>query len=674
MPAEPEMQRLYATYAQAYRNTHYINEKVPVDLFAQIDHPSALLERLDDSEQSFLDRCIDVFKRRYRGLNEFDANRYKQIIESEVAEITQAGLISTFLLYHNIIVRLRRGGIALGPATGISLQSLCAYLLGITTYDPYAYDDNFRPMFDSRIESMAELEIQLTSGARGEAVDLLRDMIGNRAFAYVPAIERITPARAVRMVSTIVDITENDVDDILRIIARHPGISLKEMNEEDRQLGRIYNRSVPARELLTRAALLEGLPSGFIKSRRSVAFSAVPLTDYLAESVDGETGDLFVHVGRDLLPVEPFLRIDFTPLSALSITQRAEAELERQGVSYVWERFPKSDRMVWEEIRKGDTTGVFLFDGQAVQQQREAFELRTIQDLTNFLTVLRTRGDDKTLAERIEAFKRGEIFSGSDPPEILRTLKTTNGHIMYDEQLRDIMASLTGADSVEALSMLHDARTLDPGALARVRSRFMRAMADKDVPVEAATTWFERVLFYAKHTIRRERVMADAILVYKMYYLKVYHPGVFHAALLNSHLDHETRLNNYIRLLYDLGLVLPLDINTSGYLFESADGQVRIGFCTVHGVEQMSINRIIKTRGKRGFRSFDEFVARTRGRDVDPEITRKLIEAGAFDAMGDREAFLESIGKPAHKRRAASKPKAKPGGKDQLDLFGDDAP
>jgi DNA polymerase-3 subunit alpha len=675
MRAASDMEHLYSAYPQAYRNTHYINERIPVDLFAHIDHPSALLERLGDSQQSFLDRCTEGFYRKYKSLTNPGIAQYQAIIENEVGEITQAGLISTFLLYHNIISKLRRSGISLGPATGVSLQSLCAYLLDITGYDPYLYTEHFRPMFDSRIESMTELEIQLTSDDRDKAVELLRDMIGGQSFAYVPAIERITPARAVRMVAGIVDIEEKDVNEILKIIGRHPGIAIKELSEEDRQLGRVYKRSVPVRELLTRAALLEGLPSGFIKSRRSVAFSAGPLTDYLAHSVDADTGDIFIHVGRDVLPVEPFLRIDFTPLTALDVTDRADADLERvENVSYGWDRFPKNDSLVWQEVHNGDTTGVFLFEGQVVQQQRESIELRSIEELTNLLALLRFRGDEGTLAERIEIFRRGEIFSGSDPPEIFRTLRATRGHVIYDEQLRDILSVLTGADTVEALSMLHDARAIDPATLSRVRGRFMRAMADQDAPMESATTWFERVLFYAKQTIRRERVLADAILVYKMFYLKVYHPGIFHKALLNANQDSDNKLKKYLEHLDEADLLLALDINRSDYSFEAESNKVRTGFCVVQGLEQMAVNRIIKARGRGGFRSVDDFVRRTRGKGVNKDVMRKLVEAGAFDSMGERGDLLELIGKPVRKKRAASKPPAKTEGEGQLEIPFDGEP
>jgi DNA polymerase-3 subunit alpha len=665
MRPQAEMQRLFSVYPEAYRNAHRIDERIPDDLFARIDDPGALLDRLGNSRQSLIERCLGELHRRYPEASD-DRTGREAIVHAEVSEITRAGLVGTFLLYHGLISRLRKAGVALGPATGVNLQSLCAHLLGITSYDPYAYSDDFHPMFQPRIESLSELEIQVTSESREKAVDVLREAVGERRFAYVPAIERITAARAVRMVAGVVEIAEKDLEEVLKIIGRHPGSSIQALIEEDRELGRMYNRLPPVREVLTRAALLEGLPCGFIKSRRSVAFSAAPLTDYLAESIDAETGDRFIHAGRDVLPVEPFLRIDFTPLSALSVVERADDDLDRDHIA-AWVGFSKNDPLVWREVQAGDTTGIFLFDGKILQQQRDVFELRSLDHLTNLLALLRFRDDEGTLVERIKAFHRGEIFSSSDRADVFRILRRTRGRILYDEQVRDLLSVLTGADPVEALNMLYDARAIDPATLSRVRGRFMRAMADQDVPMESANTWFERVLFHAKQTVRRERVLADAILVYRMFYLKAYYPAIFYKALLNSHLGNDTRLKKYIGHLEERGMLLPLDINRSDYLFEREEGKVRAGFCVIPGMDALEAGRIIKARGKGGFRSADDFAHKARARGITSEAVRKLVEAGAFDAMGERDDLRLAQEEPP-RRRAASKRRGEAGAGGQLEI------
>jgi DNA polymerase-3 subunit alpha len=655
-----EMQHFHHTYPEAYNNTDSVVQRIPGDLFEQIDQPVGLLERWGDSRESLIDRCREGFYRKYRNLSNAEMVHYQSIIDREVSDITGAGLISTFLLHHHIISRLRQAGITLGPATGVNLQSLCAYLLDITSYDPYSYDERFRPLFDPRVETMAELELQLISEERERVAAILRNLVGSDCFAYVPAVERITPSRALRMVAKVVAIGESDLAKVLSVIARHPGVALRQLPEEDKELGRLHARSSTVRETLHRAAMIEGLPSGFMKSRRSAALSSTPLTHCFAHTVDGETNDVFLHASRDVLPMGPIFRIDFTMLNALTVTHKVDKMLETKGLSYGWDRFPTNARAVWREIQRGDPTGIFLFEGQTVQQLREDFELRSVEDLTNLLTLMRTRGGEKTLAERIRAFQRGEIISGSDPPETYRILKSTRGHIMYDEQLRDILSTLAEVSDIDALEMLNDAKAIDPATLSQVRGRLMRGMADHDVPLESAMTWFERVLYFAKHSLRRERVLADAILVYKMFYLKSYHPAEFYAALLSSHHAHERRRAKYLEQLRGTQLLLELDVNKSLYDFAPERGRVRVGFSSVPGVSVETLNQIVKLRGKRGFRSMNDFVRRTAGKGLPRKEIQKLVEAGAFDALSDsREDIGEAVKEAGRKATAAEKARKK---------------
>lgn len=660
-----EMERYATIYPEAWDNAVAIAEQVPGDLFEEIDEPVAMLNRWRDSREALADRCREGFYRRFRNLSNTEIAGYQAIIDREVSEIANAGLTRTFLLHHHLVSKLRREGVVLGPATGTNLQSLCAYVLDITGYNPYAYDDRFRPMFDSAAEAMHELEIQIMSKQREKTVMVLRNMLGAGAVAYVPAVERITPARAVRAVATIVEVGEQELGDVLGVIARHPGVGLAELPDADRRLGSLYRKSAPVRHLLHRAAMIEHLPSGFMKSRRTAALANTPLVHCLAHTVDGDTGDVFLHANRDVLPVGPIFRVDFTLLTALSVTERAERTLRSKGLDYGWDRFPTSARVAWREIQQGDPTGVFLFEGQAVQQLREEFELRTIEDLANFLTLLRTRDGETSLADRIRAFRRGEIIVGSDPPAIFRILKSTRGHILYDEQLRDILSTLAEVDDLEAMAMLRDAKAIEPATLATVRARLMRGMADRDVPMDSAMSWFERVLYHAKRSLRRERVLADAILVYKMFYLKVYHPAEFYAALLECHVTHERRFAKYLEHLRGLDMIMELDVNRSLFEFAPERGRVRTGFGSVPGVEQDTVNQIIKLRGKRGFRSMDDFVRKTAGKGLKRAQIQKLVKAGAFDALSESREDIADAVKRSSRRPTAADKQRKEG---QLDL------
>ena len=75
--------------------------------------------------------------------------------------------------------------------------------------------------------------------------------------------------------------------------------------------------------------------------------------------------------------------MDITSLAAMGVIGECEREVRRAlGLDYGWVGFPVDDWEVWADVQRGDTTGVFQFEGQTIQQRREEFKLRSLSDLT----------------------------------------------------------------------------------------------------------------------------------------------------------------------------------------------------------------------------------------------------------------------------------------------------
>ncbi|MEE9271592.1 MAG: PHP domain-containing protein [Candidatus Krumholzibacteria bacterium] len=659
-----ELVRLYDIYPAAYEAAAEIEQRVEGDLLEGIAHPASLIKPPADAKQELLVRCTEGFYEHYRNLTHSQSLQYRSIIKQEIDQIGASGLLADFLLWQDVFGRLRRSGITLGPASGLALQSFCAHVLGITSYNPYEYDTGFHPMFDTH---RGEVEIQLPAESRESALRILREALGEHSLVHAPVIERVTPARAVRMVAKVLEVGEGDLGDVLAIIARNPGVSLKSLCENDRQLGSVYKRSIPVREMLTRASLLEHLPCGIIRSRRSVTLAAVDLRDFLAHSVDERSGDTFIHASRDTLPIGAVYRIDFTPLTALGVARRTRQRLRiPDDGAYGRDQLQGADATVWRAVREGETTGVFLFEGQILQQHRESVQLDSMDDLTNFLALMRVRDDQKMIADRLKEYQAGAIYSDADPREVFRILRRTHGFILYNEQLRDILSFLTGKSPDEAERMLEGLRSANPRLLASFRSEFMRGMADRDLPMEAATRWFERFLFYVNQTMRRERVFADALLVYELFFFKVRHRGVFYVALLNTHAENADKRQVYLDYLSNQDMVLALDINRSEVAFTTEDGRIRTGFCAVSGLEPSAGEFIVRVRGKKGFASIDDFVQRLGRKGISREAVRNLIRAGAFDSFGGTKGDLNKALMHLLRPDAARKPKTRDRGQFEL--------
>lgn len=182
--------------------------------------------------------------------------------------------------------------------------------------------------------------------------------------------------------------------------------------------------------------------------------------------------------------------------------------------------------------------------------------------------------------------------------------------------------------------MLECFREGTPGELSKIRSAFMKGTADREVPMEQANEWFEKILFYSKRTMSRQRILADALLIYKAFYLKCHHQFYYYLSLLNTYYDNETKVKNYLAYLHDMDALLPIDINKSELYYTLEKDKIRMGISLVDGVSYPSQLRILKARGRRKFRSLEQFIRRTKAAGVSMEEVGNLILIGAFEFTG----------------------------------------
>ncbi|MFH1754795.1 MAG: hypothetical protein ABIA59_03745, partial [Candidatus Latescibacterota bacterium] len=179
--------------------------------------------RFEDPTNTFLDKVNRRFDLYFHFLSRQSRSHVRTTLQQELEEIGLLGLERTFLLYHEIISSMRDAKISLGPATGLSIQSLCAYLLGITFFNPYEFDESFQPLLEPATAKSGILEIQLGSGDREAAVRCLQTIFDRHCIAYIPGVEHITAIRALKIVAKSLEIDEAESGEILRIAMNYSG-------------------------------------------------------------------------------------------------------------------------------------------------------------------------------------------------------------------------------------------------------------------------------------------------------------------------------------------------------------------------------------------------------------------------------------------------------------------
>ena len=203
--------------------------------------------------------------------------------------------------------------------------------------------------------------------------------------------------------------------------------------------------------------------------------------------------------------------------------------------------------------------------------------------------------------------------------------------------------------------------------MAAERESFLAGTAERGIAPEAAEALFAEMESFANYAFNKSHAAAYAMISYRTAYLKAHHPRAYFAALLTSVLGNAVKVSEYIAECGKRGIaVLPPDINESRMTFHVCEGGIRFGLLAIKNVGRQFIEAILRERKKRPFASFDDFVERMAGGELNRRQIEALIKTGCFDRLGiDRGRLLAAYGQILDSISARSRSNLV----GQLDLF-----
>lgn len=640
MRTAAEMSQAYDALPEAHANAALIASLVQPDLFDALEAAPAAsraVEMFDaDRERATTLRAhvAAALDRVRAGRGEDVAAALRPSVDAELAMVERSGTAGALLQFEDIVARLRAAGVTLGPSTGLALQSRCAYLLGITAFDPYGIDPGFQPAFAVDPAASQTLDIQVPPEQRPRVLATLNNVFDGASMGYVPSVEHVTAARALRLVARRMGVDPKDYEDAVRIATRHYGMSLRELSEENRAIGALYRRSARFRELVAHAAAIEGLPFGFVRTKRTVVVSPRPLRAMLGYTINPKTGDHFVQATRDAFPFGMIRRIDVGTLHVLAWVDMGEGT---PGAD---------DRDPYRLVADGDLDGVHLLEG-APGQLAPSFGVESFDDLVRFVAVLRWRETGMFLPERLKSF-RGERPEIPAADRVAAVLDDTNGWVLFRDQVRDVIARLTGLGPSEALAMLARFRDHTPGNLATLRREFLALTVEVPIAMDDATAWFARLLRLSRRAIDRQGVVAECLVIHRCLRAKTADRLAFFARLLDHTYDDRKR-RRYESVLQSEGKWLGADVNRSGRRHRVENGSVRAPLWSVPGVSVRDADTVIRMRGKKRYANAHEFRCAAEDAGINLEVVDALVRVGAIGSALEQG---QSGATPLRRRRS----------------------
>jgi DNA polymerase-3 subunit alpha len=299
-------------------------------------------------------------------------------------------------------------------------------------------------------------------------------------------------------------------------------------------------------------------------------------------------------------------------------------------------------------IRSGYTDGIFQLEGRSTMWGLKDLKPTSIKDVIAAMALFRPATMNTGATRAFIARKHNEASLPMRHPMIIRVTKDTQGIMLYQEQVIDLLRGLgMDADNLTAFLKAVKASNKDIGSAGEVIESYQRWITqrceDEGMSPDDQRYLHDAIAGFAEYGFNRAHATVYGITAYRAAYLAARHPLEYHTALLGVASGGDSKKENrYLRATRRRGIrVLSPDINISGatYTVDEARGSIRRGLQSIDGVGSITAARL---EALQPFDDLDDLVARAatatisghKEYDGSPEsltgILRKLWDSGCL--------------------------------------------
>ena len=680
-----EMRHVWRDLPEACDNTLLIGERCEMS-FAEGE--GRFMPRFPvpdgESEQSWFVREVEhgLAARYPAGVP--DDVRKRATYETEV--ITSKGYAGYFLVVADFINWAKAQGIRVGPGRGSGAGSMCAYAMRITDLDPLQHGLIFERFLNPERMSMPDFDVDFDERRRGEVLRYVTEKYGDDRVAQIVTYGTIKAKQAIKDSSRVLGYPFAMGDRITKAMpaaVMGKDIPLSGMFDKAHprygdagEFRSLYESDPDVHRVVDTARGLENLKRQWGVHAAGVIMSSEPLLDVIPIMKREQDGQIITQFDYPSCEALGLVKMDFLGLRNLTILDDALRNVAaNRGEQIDLEALSKdlTDPATYELLGRGDTLGVFQFDGGPMRALLRLMRPDTFEDLSAVGALYRPGPMGAGSHTKYALRKNGQEPVTPIHPELdepLRDiLEPTYGLIVYQEQVILIAQRLAGyslgkADLLRKAMGKKKREVLDAEFVG-----FSERMQANGYSMAAIQTLWDILVPFSDYAFNKAHSAAYGLVSYWTAYLKANYPAEYMAALLTSVRDDKDKSALYLNECRRMGIkVLPPDVNESDADYTPRGTDIRFGLAAIRNVGSNVVASIAETRSSKGrFSDFYDFL-----RKVEPVVCNKktvesLIKAGAFDSLGDPRRGLLNVHAEAIDSFMTTKRNEAHG---QFDLFG----
>ena len=632
-----QMQRLFAHCPEAVSNTVYLAERLDFTLndlgysFPEYSVPDG--ETMD----SFLRAMtLDGARKRYTQLSQ----RVSAQLERELGLIAQLGFSGYFLIVWDLVNFCKSRDI-LVQGRGSAANSVVCYCLGITACDPIACDLLFERFLSEGRTSWPDIDLDLPSGSRREAV--------------IQEVYRRYGEHGAAMTANVITFRGRSA---MREIGKALHFSPALMGRFSALFGSgDFSNTLAVREQMERAGLPESEPRAPAALRLYEALSRLP------RHLGQHSGGMIISRGKlsSIVPLERasmegrvvaqwdkydcedlgIIKVDLLGLGMMAAMQDTLELCDKRNRPVDLATIPKDDPETYALMQRADTIGVFQIESRAQMATLPRMKPSCFYDVVVEVAIIRPGPIQGDMVHPYLARRSGKEPVTYLHPDLEPILSRTLGVALFQEQLLRIAMVIAGFSAAEAEELrraLSDLRSTE--RMERVCEQLRVRMRERSHAEALIEKVLQSMRSFALYGFPESHAISFALIAYASAWMKVHRAAEFYVSLLNNQPMGFYSVATLVGDAKARGIkVLPVSVLKSEWLCAvESDNVIRLGLGMIGRLKASNAERLLEQRQQAPFLSMGDFQRRVQ---LGKEEMRILASAGAFQglALHRREAL-----------------------------------
>jgi len=539
-----------------------------------------------------------------RGItNRPDYNLYKDRILYELSVIKEKNFADYFLIVQDVVNYAKSKNILVGPSRGSAGGSLVAYALRITEIDPLRHDLMFERFIDLTRADYPDIDLDFEKSHRDSVKAYLVEKYGSEHAVQVGTFTQFKGKNSLDEVGKSFGIPKEKIEFVKSVLPEHNDGDENANNLIEEALELSYEAEQIAEEYpnIRMASKLEGQMRNAGVHVAGMLVSAVPLNEIMAFYSKGtEDGKKSASVDMESATYFDVVKLDMLGVNEMDMIKEA-CFANGMTLDDIY-NIPLDDSLTIEGYQKADAAGVFQIKGYSSRNVLKKFKVTDFNDIAALMNLPRPGPLNAGSTDAYIKRKNGKPAEGFDwHPRIAEITKNTQGQILYQEQVIQIVKDLGHFDIIEASAVRKlISKSKGEEAFGAYVDKFVKGCQEEGLTEKQAHELWQALKTHGKYSFNVAHAVGYAYVSFWSMYCKQHFPLHFYMTHIREQDETDDKRKRMKKELMQEATRKGYNILGPRFGYSKSDwsidqdGNIRAGLVEIDGIAGVGASQIEK--------------------------------------------------------------------------------